>query len=430
MVNHIRSYISHYQGFNRNVRLFLIGNFLFQIGLGIFMVIYNLYIQEIGHAPNVNGQIISVTSLATAIALVPAGIWSDRIGRKPVILIGGLLAAFSLVIRSVVMDEVWLLISAFFTGFFSAFVQVTAVPLLAENSRIEQRMHLFTLNFALIMVAQVIGNFSGGFFSDLFHYGFGFSALESIRISLLGGCALVVIGFYPLFLIREKREATSANHHKSLKAFCLENKSQTGLVFKFTVANLIIGVGAGLVIPYLNLYFSDRFQASHSAIGIVVSLGQAATALAMVIGPWLVSRIGEVRSVAYLQLASIPFLLITGLSTNFFIASAGFLIRQALMNAANPIISTMIMEKVDNRLKGLANSMGQMVFMLGWAVTGPVSTYMVASYGSYWGYAVNFALTSVIYVMGAWYFYLAFKEKKGASTVPVRDENSAAKTAS
>lgn len=419
-------YLQHFRGFNRNVRLFLIGNVLFQIGLGVFMVIYNLYIQEIGYQTSMNGTIISITSIATVLALLPAGIFSDRIGRRPVFLIGVLLEFLSLVVRSLAEGEILLLITAFLNGFFSAFVQVTAAPFLAENSSSEQRIHLFSMNFSLNTFAQLIGNLGGGFFTDFFHDIAGFTYLESLRITLLLGCGVVFAALLPLFLVREPKRKTAASpSFLAIGTFIRGNKEQFILISKFTIANLIIGTGAGLVIPYLNLYFSDRFHVSYSAIGVVISLGQAATAVAMLIGPWMVARLGEVRSVALLQLTSIPFLLLTGLTTYFSIAAVGFLIRQALMNAANPIVSTMIMEQVDHRLKGLASSLGQMMFMLGWAITGPFSTQLVADYGAYWGYAWNFILTSIIYLIGTAYFYFVFRKNKTSRSIPQSPARSA-----
>ncbi|WP_243648668.1 MFS transporter [Hazenella coriacea] len=423
MISQIYAYTERFREFNKNIKWFFIGNILFQIGLGVFSVIYNLYIQEIGHVASVNGSIISITSIATAIALVPAGILSDRLGRKPLFLWGGIVASASLGIRAIVIEEHSLLLFAFITGFFTAFIQVTAIPFLAENSSPKQRIHLFSLNFALTMVAQVIGNLGGGVISDLFHYGWGFSGLMSVRISLLVGCFFSLLGFIPLSFIKENKPTVDLPQTKesSFKLLLSTHRSQARLIFRFTLANLIIGIGSGLVIPYLNLYFSDRFSASHSSIGFIVSLGQAATAVAMMIGPWLVSRWGQVKTVVILQLASIPFLLITGFTNLFWLACVGFLIRQALMNAANPITSTMLMEQVDHRFKGLANSFGQMVFMVGWAVTGPFSTSMVATHGTYWGYAINFALTSICYIVGASYFYFVFRKLKTSQKLDQTD---------
>jgi predicted MFS family arabinose efflux permease len=141
----------------------------------------------------------------------------------------------------------------------------------------------------------------------------------------------------------------------------------------------------------------------------VISLGQGATAIAMIIGPMVVRKLGEVKAVVVLQLLSLPFLLLTAYTQQFWLAALGFLFRQALMNAGNPIQMSLMMGKVDDSMKGLANSVNQMVFNLGWALMGPVSTGIVLKYGSYWGYAMVFTVTAGLYLIGSTYFFIVFR---------------------
>lgn len=412
-------WVQNVKGYNRNIRLFLWANLLFQIGMGMFMIMYNLYIVALNHEPLVVGKVVSMTSLAAALILIPAGFISDRVGRKKVILVGLFFTIISFVMRSLIEYEFGLLATAFMTGLFSSFIQVSAIPFLAENSTKKQRVHLFSLNFALMMIAQVIGNVGGGVVTDVLHIWGGYSELMSLRITLLLGTLISVIAFIPILMIKEKRKEkakpSSADAVKTMvklkEAFTM-NKNSLKIIGLFAIAQMLIGFGAGLVIPYLNLYFTDRFDASKSAIGLVVSLGQAATAIAMFIGPMIVRRVGEVKAVVLLQLLSIPFLLVTAFTNNFYLASAGFLFRQALMNAGNPIQMSIMMDRVDDNMKGLANSVGQMIFMLGWAVMGPVSTAIISAHGSYWGYAYVFCITATMYIIGSVYFYYVFADKR------------------
>ena len=121
--------------FSRNIKMFMLANVLIQIGMGVFLVMYNLYIKELGFPETLNGKIISMTSLASAIMLVPAGYLSDRIGRKGIIITGAIVAAGTLFYRSLVTGEQSLIYAAFFTGLFMALVQVSGVPFLAEKDR-------------------------------------------------------------------------------------------------------------------------------------------------------------------------------------------------------------------------------------------------------------------------------------------------------
>ncbi|MFV8826568.1 MFS transporter [Alkalihalobacterium sp. APHAB7] len=401
------------KSYNKNVRLFLLASFLVNVGMGIFMIIYNYYIRELGYDDQVNGKVIAMTAMASAIFLLPAGIMSDKVGRKKVILVGAIFASVTMLSRSVIEAESLLLVSAFATGIFMSFIQVSSIPLLAENSTEKQRVHLFSFNFALIMVANVIGNALGGTLSDVLQALFSLSALWSVRITLLVGSIFFFTSLIPIMKINEERKLkTEKTAASSFKNIFKTQKSGLKMIALFAIAQLIIGFGSGLVIPYLNIYFTDRFEISKSLVGIILSLGQAMTAVAFMIGPAVVKRFGEVRAVVILQLASLPFLLLTAYTENLWLAVIGFLFRQALMNAGNPIQMSLMMRSVDDSIKGLANSVGQMVFQLGWAVMGPVSMTLVMMYGAYHGYAIVFTITGCLYLIGSVYFYLVFRKVK------------------
>ncbi|EPD50713.1 hypothetical protein HMPREF1210_02683 [Paenisporosarcina sp. HGH0030] len=401
-------------GFNQNIRMFMLANVLIQIGMGVFMVMYNLYIKELGLSEVVNGKVISYMSLATALVLIPAGFLSDRFGRKWSIAVGTLLTASTLFYRSIVVTEEPIVIAAFFTGLFMAIVQVSGVPFLAENSKASERMHLFSIHFSVVTVASVIGSLGGGVLADVLEFGFGMTAVDAIRWSLLAGAALFTCGIVPLLKLKPETvsEVSKVEAVINLPEQDSGFKINVRIIVLFAFAQLLIGIGSGLVIPYLNLYFANRFDASSAFIGLVLSLGSAMTAIAMLIGPMLVKKVGKVNALVLFQLGSLPFLFLTAFTTSVWLASAGFLMRQALMNAGNPIQSAIAMEVVHDKYKGLANSVNQMVFNIGWAVMGPVSALLVTTYGSYWGYAYAFSITGVLYILSSSYFYVIFGRKK------------------
>lgn len=396
------------KSYNRNIKLSIIANVFAQIGLGMFMVIYNFYIRELGYLDHVNGQVISMTSLATAIIIIPAGLLSDRFGRKKAMFFGVVLSGAFLMLRSIVEPQSLLIFFAFMTGLTSAFLQVSSIPWLAENSKPEQRVHLFSIHFAVMTASNVVGSLLGGVLTDVFSI--SFNGLLSVRFTLLVGAVIFLLSVIPISKLHEIRERDKKTSEKIpfVERVKLQGSSLK-IIMMFAVAQLIIGIGAGLVIPYLNLYFADRFAASNSAIGFIISLGQAATAFAMFIGPMVVKKLGEVKAVVFLQLMSLPFLLLTAYTDNLILAAVGFLFRQALMNAGNPIQTSLIMSKVDNSMRGFANSVNSMVFNLGWAFMGPVSTGIVVVYGAYWGYALVFTITAGLYLVGSIYFLFMFR---------------------
>ncbi|WP_043932323.1 MFS transporter [Bacillus sp. EB01] len=403
-----RQWAVQYRTYNKNIRLSMAANMITQVGLGIFIVIYNFYVRELGYTEAVNGQIISMASLATAIILVPAGMIGDRFGRKRVILAGIFVSGLLLFSRAVATDGTTLVYLAFAAGLAGAFLQVSGIPWLAENSDPSERVNLFALQAALMTAASVIGNLLGGLLTDFFSL--FMPELSSIRLTLLIGAGIYITGVIPAFKFQAPMKRTEASPLPAGSPGKKSSFSKSGfkIIALFAFSQMLIGFGAGLVIPYLNLYFAGRFSASASTTSFIISLGQAATAFAMFIGPQVVKRVGEVRAVVYLQLSSLPFLILTAYTEHLFLAAVGFLFRQALMNAGNPIQSSLIMSKVDDGMKGLANSINQTVFNLGWALMGPVSTGIVVQYGNYWGYAYVFSITAILYLIGSVYFLMVF----------------------
>ncbi|AOV06870.1 MFS transporter [Sporosarcina ureilytica] len=275
---------------------------------------------------------------------------------------------------------------------------------------------MFSMHFALMTIANVIGSLLGGVIADVLQVVFVMPAEVAIRWSLLTGAVVFTIGLLPLFKLRTTVPQIEPNHRESYKPSSdspNDNlKRNLILIFHFSFASLLIGFGSGLVIPYLNLYFANRFDSSNAFIGLILSLGSAMTAVAMLIGPLLVKRIGKVRALIVFQFLSIPFLMLTAYTTSLTLASIGFLIRQALMNAGNPIQSAVAMEVVADKYKGLANSVNQTVFQLGWATMGPVAAGLVMTFGSYWGYAYTFSITACLYVCSSTYYYFVFGKRK------------------
>lgn len=404
----------NFSSYNRNIKFFMLANVLIQIGLGVFMVMYNLYIKELGMPETVNGKVISMTATASALMLIPAGFLSDRFGRKWIIIAGAIFGAMTLFYRSFTITETPLVTAAFLTGLFMAFVQVSGVPFLAENSKPSERVQMFSIYFALMTVANVVGSLLGGVISDVFQTILDMEAVYAIRWSLLAGAFIYSCGLIPLLSLKSRSTEIEekVSHDPLVPANDINLKKNLIVIFHFSFASLLIGLGSGLVVPYLNLYFSNRFDASNTYIGLILSLGSAMTAVAMLIGPMLVRKVGKVKALIIFQVLSIPFLILTAYTTSLFLAAIGFLLRQALMNAGNPIQSAIAMEVVHDKYKGLANSLNQVVFNVGWATMGPLAAGLVVAFGSYWGYAYAFTITAGLYIVSSIYYYFIFGKRK------------------
>lgn len=398
-----------------NIKLFFLANVLFQIGGGMFSVLYNLYIQGLGYEDAMNGRVVGIQSLATALMFIPVGLLGDRTSRKRLLIIGAMFSGIAFIGRSFLISEFSLLSLAVFSGLFASIFQVLAIPFLAESIPIKQRLRIFSYYSSIVLASQVLGSMGGGLLADLLQT-FGMNRISSLQIVLAVGGIATFAAFIPLlFIVEAKRTVTSTEKLATTtvqpsKPDANNRKKDYKMIGQFALVQLIIGIGSGLVIPYLNLYFTNRFSVSLSAVGLLISLGQIMTIVSMLIGPSLAAKIGSVKAVVCFQLLSLPFLLLTGFTNLFAIAAISFLFRQALMNAANPIQSTVLIDRVSDSSRGIANSITQTAFMLGWAFMGPIQSYLVTTYGHYWGYAVTFSITGALYVSAAALYFIMFRK--------------------
>lgn len=404
----------------RNIQLFFLANILYQMGGGMFSVLYNLYIQGLGFDASMNGRVISIQSIATALMFIPIGLMGDKMSRKPILIAGALFSGMTFMGRSFMEGEFSILFLAASSGLFASFFQVLAIPFLAASVTKENRLRLFSIHASLVLAAQVIGSLGGGIFADILK-STGINNVTSLQYVLLAGGMATFLGTLPLFFVKEPaidhKQASLLPKQDDL--ILVPNKdihnekssSDWKFISFFVFAQLLIGTGSGLVVPYLNLYFTDRFDVSLSLMSILISLGQIMTIVSMMIGPSLANKVGPVKAVVIFQVLSLPFLLITGYTYSIIIASLSFLFRQALMNAANPISSSILIDHVSDRRRGIANSLIQTAFMIGWATMGPVQSYLVTTFGSYHGYAITFTITGMLYVTASVFFYLMFRNK-------------------
>ncbi|NEW07706.1 MFS transporter [Paenibacillus sp. SYP-B3998] len=413
MSNLLHEWKLQFQGYSRNLLLFFWFNFVWNLGMGMFGLVYNLYVKSLGYDQTMVGNIVGMSSLAAAIILIPAGIMNDRFGPKRVISFGLFFVIAALSARSLIEAREGMLVTAFLGGMALAIVSATILPFMANNSTPQQRVHLFSFNMALVMVANVIGIALGGVLCDFFQFMIGLEEIRSMRSTLLIGIGLAALGVIPMLMFEKTEQELQARREPlQLRHIWKVHKTSMQVIGIFILLGLLTSTAGGMIVPYLNVYFEDRFAASKTAIGMIVALGQGATALAFLIGPMIAKRYGEVKSVVYLQLSSLPFLLITAFSSSFYLSSGGYLFRQALMNAANPFYNSIKMSYVHRSLRGLASSSGEAVFNLGWFLASPISTGLVLRYGPYYGYAYAFCITAVVYTITSILFLVFFGKNR------------------
>lgn len=399
--------------FSRPARLLLLTELLAWICHGIFAVAFNLYLLAGGFRESFVGTAISLNGLGMALASLPAGVLADRWGRRRCLILGAALDAVAQFARATFPAPEIILAGSFVAGVGQALLAIAAAPFMTEHSTPRERTHLFSTFFAATLLAGVIGSIAGGGIPDLLGRLTGplqVDRVHAFRWALWVGALLNAAACLPLLRLGRLAEPAIAREAGGA------SREDRGKLVPIGLNAFLIGAGAGLVIPFMNLYFANRFGCSSSQIGVFFSLAAVFTALASLLGPALARRFGMLRTAVAAQVLSLPFLVTLGAESRLPVAVVAFWMRATLMQAATPLVQAFVMESLPQSLRARSTSLITLVWNCGWAFSATVSGIIIQRFG----YHVPFYITAVLYGLAATIFYRAFRRApEGAAPLRV-----------
>jgi len=126
--------------------------------LSLSAITLNYYVHSLGYHPDFIGVFSAMLAVGALVSAVPIGMLSDRIGRKPVLVLTAILTPLFLAVCGLVTSAFLLLFCAFMQGVVSTAYWVTNLPLLTESTSEQQRVGVFALNSFLLLGVGAFGN--------------------------------------------------------------------------------------------------------------------------------------------------------------------------------------------------------------------------------------------------------------------------------
>jgi MFS family permease len=404
------------RSFSPPARQFLLAVLLAWTGQGVFQVLFNLYLVAGGYNEAFVGRAISLGGVGLALTALPAGWLADRWGRRRCLILGGVLEGVSLLLRATVLVPGVIYASSFIAGAGQSLLAIAAAPFLTEHSTPRERTHLFSAFFASELLAGVVGSLIGGWLPDAFRAlptGTQPTVLVAYRLTLSLGALLALASVIPLLGLRHVVEAP-IEHVRADAA-----PRETWRLFPIALNAFLVGVGAGLVIPFMNLYFAARFRCSSAQIGMFFSIAQICTAVAALLGPAVARRYGKLRTATASELLSLPFLVTLGAERRLGVAVVSFWCRASLMQASTPLLQAFVMEALPPSLRARSTSLNNLVWNIGWAASATLAGLVIQRFG----YAVPFYITAGLYFCAASTFFLSFRKlPEGEYALSLGDE--------
>lgn len=400
----IAEYIRQVRGAGPNARLYLYGLFLMGLGQTIFSLLFNLYLRELGFTDSSIGQILSKVSLGAAVAALPVAFLFRRVSTRRLLVMAGTLSSVAYFLQGTLIAPDLLLLAAFVSGMVVTIFRLSIAPVVMREVKAASRPFLFSAAFTAFFLSAIVGSSVGGALPHLFHLITDDPKL-TLRWSLWAGCALTLLAAIPFFKMTPPDPSSEARP----PAGAWEQIRELGevdwvLQFKLAFPAALIGLGAGLIIPFLNLYFRDRFALTPAAIGLLFAVMQGFMVAGNLFGPAVSRRLGLVRGVVVTQLASVPFMVLLALSGSLPVVVASFFLRGALMNMNQPLTSHFAMEVVPEREHAITNSLLSLSWFVAWSVSADIGGALIERAG----YAQPLLIAALLYVAASILYWLFF----------------------
>ncbi len=356
----------------------LLHSALFGLAASVADLLFNFYVVSLGYSVAVAGLFSTIYRMAGVVFGLPIGMLIDRTGARRSLILGvsGYAGGWALLLIS---HELWALaVTQFMIGAASILALTAVVPMLTGITRAEQRPAIFGFNAAAGMMIGMLGSSMGGLLPSLAAIILGTDphATASYRMALGSVILLGLVAALPV--LRgvhevERSTATAPSDHDA------ERTPRSRLVH-FGIASLFLGIAAGMILPFQNLFFRQQFALSDAAVGVVLAWSAVGMGIGAILGAPVSRRLGLRRASAMTRMLSAPVILLM-LVPVLFPAAAGFLLRGLFIGASYPISDALLMQTTPIRQRGTAMSMLSIVWSLGWSVAALISGWVQVNWG-------------------------------------------------
>ena len=394
----MKKVINAYLNLEEHVLLMIKAEFFIQLIGAAFFLILNIYLAKQGFSDPEIANFISYRFLAVMLLAFPLGFYIKGKPLKPFFMIGSLgvpMVAIALVLA--VQNTLFYLLPTLFIlwGVVFTLFQVSALPYVMRNTSVANQSHAISLNYATHSFGTIL--------SGIIIFGFGQFMREMDEGLIL--LFISVLGFFGVYFLLKMKVDVVVPVKKGLQW----KSYDWGLLLKAIVPTIIIAIGAGLTIPFINLFFFHNFQIDSTGFAVIGGVASVLVAFLALLVPNVKNKLGFKKGITYTQTTAVIALFALA-TTEFFtqywwalpVAVLCFWVRTPLMNMAAPMTSELTMNYVGKKNQEMLSAIMAAIWSGSWFFSSQIFRYLKAEGLPY---AYIFYITAVLYGFGVFMYY-------------------------
>ena len=381
-----------------------------------FILILNIYLRKEGYS---DPEIASLNSLRFIGALafsLPLGIYIRGRSLKPFFSLSTVLVPLIsiLLIESIRLHLLPLIQLAFLAwGIAMMFLRVCSLPFIIRNTTSKNSSQALSLNAATWSLATIISGLiiSGLNWVSVIHIldvEFFFDERTILWIITLISIISIPFGF------RIKEDKTKSDFFGVRDTISLNKSYDWDLILKAISPLILISIGAGLTIPFVNLFFNSIFHFSSSDFSILGSATAFLVFFSSLMVPTLKQKYGYWMTIVFVQGLSICCLITLAMTELFsyshyaiYFAVTAYVLRQPLMHMAHPSSNELMMNFVGKRNQELISALSSSLWSASWFISAKIFEWLRLLNFHY--YEI-FLITAVLYIIGVFLYAVIIKQ--------------------
>ena len=398
-----------------------------------FILILNIFLRKQGFTDPEIASFNSLRFIGGLAFALPLGIYIRGKRLKPLFILAALIVPLTsgLIIESVQRQIVPLIQLAFLSwGFGMMLMRVCSLPFIIRSTTAANSTEALSLSAATWSLATI---FSGIIISGLDWIGYltlGTWTLAFNEQSTLW--IITVLSVASIFFALRITESEQKEAKRNDDLFSIHKSYDWPLIFKAISPLILISIGAGLTIPFVNLFFNSVFSLTSSDFSLLGSITAFLVFIFSLLVPSLRKKYGYWMTIVVVQALSIFCLVIMAtmelyadFSFAIIIAVIAFILRQPLMHMAHPAANELLMNYVGKKNQELISALSSSLWSASWFVSAKVFEWLRLLEFRY--YEI-FLVTAALYVIGVILFgllireYEAKKKIKLSEVLPLSDE--------
>ena len=402
----VRHYRQHYQKLPDNLKLFLMGHALMAFGNSVHGLLFNLFLREAGLKEGVMGSLASTTSLGTALMAFPAAFVLERFAAKPLLITGLVISALCYIAQVLSSNVELYALFGLMGAMGLAIFNISVAPFIFRHTHPEQCVYAFTMNSAAVMGSQLLGFMVGGQLPDVLQNIFpSLLTVDAYRYAMAVALGITLLSLWPYSKIL--RAPVPKLTHKIMGGIRDKDWRMMG---RLIAPKISIALGAGMIIPFMNVYLSKRFNLGSASIGNAFGILQLCMFSGIFMAPMLVNRMDRLRFMMFTALLSVPFMLTMALASSVALVLGSFFMRGMLMNMSGPVTSLFEMERVKEHECLFASSILIFCYNAAWTFSSQVGGWLIESYG----FRSSFVAASFFYILAVGFYWAFFRKSRTA----------------